>query len=94
MFLNFLKDVKIVKCMNTIASNSSGTQNSSVITMDGFDSVCAVLDTVAIADTAVIVLRALDGALSNGADKANIAGASVTLTASFLTTVHPNSHGR
>lgn len=82
MFLNFLKDVKIVRIMSAVAANSNGTQTSSVVTMDGFDSVCAVLDLAAVSDTATVALRALDGSLSNGSGAANIAGASATLTAS------------
>ncbi len=81
MFRNFLKDVKIVRIMNAIAANSNGTQTGTVVTMDGFDSVCAVLDLAAVTDNATVTLRAGDGSLSNGADKANIAGATVTLTA-------------
>ena len=82
MFRNMLKDCKIVRIMNAIAANSNGTQTGTVVTMDGFDSVCAVLDLAAVTDTATVTLRAGDGSLSNGADKANIAGASATLTAS------------
>lgn len=82
MRLNFLKDIKIVRAMNAVAANSNGTQTSSTVDGQDFDSMCAVLDLAAVTDNATVTLRCLDGALSNGADAANIAGASVTLTAS------------
>jgi hypothetical protein len=79
---NLLKNVKFVRAMNAVAANSNGTQTSSTVDAAGFDSVTAIVDLAAVTDNATVVVRVLDGALSNGADAANVASASATLTAS------------
>lgn len=79
---NLLNNCKFVRAMNAVAANSNGTQTSSTVDAAGFDSVTAVVDLAAVTDTATVTVRILDGALSNGSDAANVAGASATLTAS------------
>ena len=81
MFLNFLKHVKCVRIMNTVAAGTGDTQTSSTIDMSGFDSVAVVAELGPVVDNAVATLRAQDGAQSNGSDAANISNASAVLTA-------------
>ena len=79
MFLNLLKCSKIVKAGNGNAAAQTLVTSSTVL-MDGYDSVMCIVDLAAVVDGAVMTLQAQDGALANGSDAANIAGAA---TAAF-----------
>lgn len=55
--LNLLKDMKVDRVMNAVAAGTSA-QNSSVLDMQGYDSVCFILLLGEVLDTAVITLTA------------------------------------
>ena len=80
--LNFLKDVKIVRCEPAAAAGTGDTLTGDTIDMAGFDSACFVAELGPVVDAAVGTLRVQGGAQSNGADAANISGASAALTGS------------
>jgi hypothetical protein len=82
MFLNGLKDFKIVKISNGATTGTSAV-TSNTFAMDGFDSVLIIADLAAVTDNCVLSLKAQDGAASNGSDAADITGATTgNLTAS------------
>lgn len=74
MFLNLLKDAKIVKAHNGAAAGTSA-QTSSTIDTAGYNSALIVGDLGTVTDGSILSLKAQQGDASNGSDAADITGA-------------------
>lgn len=82
MINSILKDTKIVPVLNNTAAGTGDTLNSSVVDLQGYDSVCFIAKMGDVADTAVGTLKAYCGDAANVSDGAyKTTTASVTATA-------------
>lgn len=81
MIQSILKNCGIEKAMNNTAAGTGDTLSGDIIDLQGFDSVCFVLTTGDVVNTAVGTLKAYCGDASNLAD-----GAYATTTAAFTAT--------
>jgi hypothetical protein len=98
MYVNVLKDMKIVKASNGAAAGTT-LQTSSTIDMTGYNSILWLVDVGTVTSGAVMQLTAQDGAAANGSDAANITtptgpqgGATSTVQTAALTDAGTNSN--
>lgn len=73
---NLLKDIKVTRVMNAVAAGTS-VQNGSVLDMSGWDGVMFIAQVGTLTATQVTGLKAQQGAASNMADAADLAGTAV-----------------